>query len=159
MNSTIQHTLRAVSLTTLVAASSALADAGDWIKRSGNFTTLQNNANTAELFVVYPQMHGGNCGIGIALNRRNSYTDNYQILADNLVVDNYYPNTEGSTELSPGTQTRAGMTYTFDLTTQYYGTVVTIRTKGGETFGELFEKLSNNPDVHAVVSAIDCDQI
>lgn len=159
MKQTIKYTLRTLTLTALTLVSYAHADAGDWIKRSGDFATLQKDTNTAELFVVYPQLHDRNCGVGIALNSRNSYTSNYQILADNLIIDNYFPDSNGSTELALGTQTRAGMTYTFDLTTYYYGTVVTIRTKGGETFGELFEKLSNNPDVHAIVSAIDCDQL
>ncbi|MCX4029150.1 hypothetical protein H0A36_17285 [Endozoicomonas sp. SM1973] len=156
----------ALGLTTLASTNihansdnNVYINSGDWIKQSGDFVTLDRSAKQVEFFVHYPQLRGGNCGIGLALNRRNSYTKIYQKLIKKITVSNIYPTDSETGELTPVSVSNKGATFAFNFDAQYYGTIVTISTKGSKTFGEVFDSLSAFDNVHALASAVSCKQL
>ncbi|MDE1465550.1 hypothetical protein [Spartinivicinus poritis] len=134
-------------------------NSGDWIKQSGDFVTLDRSAKQVEFFVNYPQLRGGNCGIGLALNRNNSYTKHYQELVKQVTVSNIYPTDSETGELTPVSVTNKGATFAFNFDTLYYGTFVTISANNGKTFGEVFDSLSAFDNVYAIASAVSCKQL
>lgn len=134
-------------------------NSGDWIKQSGDFVTLDRSAKQVELFVNYPQLRGGNCGIGLALNRNNSYTEHYQKLVKQVTVSNIYPTDSETGELTSVSVSNKGATFAFNFDAQYYGTFVTISANDGKTFGEVFDSLSTRHHVYAIASAVSCQQL
>ena len=138
---------------------SAFAGVGDWIKSSGDFVTLDRSANKVEFFVVYPQLHEANCGIGLGLNRWNSHAKYYDELLSQITVSNLYATDSGSTELTASVVSREGAIFPFNFSTQYYGTIVTISANDGKTFGEIFDSLPVFSDVYVLASAVSCEQI
>ena len=142
-----------------IISTNVTAGVGDWIKESHDFVTLDRSANKVEFFVVYPQLHEKNCGIGIGLNQWNSYTKYYKELLSQITVTNLYPTDSGSTELTASVVGRTGAIFPFNFSVQYYGTIVTIEANDGKTFGEVFDSMSVYDDVHVLASAVTCAQL
>ncbi|SFD19093.1 hypothetical protein [Pseudoalteromonas denitrificans] len=142
-----------------ILSSNVFAGASDWIAQSGDFITLNKSESQVDFFVVYPQLGGGNCGIGISLNRGSSYQKYYEKLLEQITVSNIYYSDSGSNVLEPISVDNSGALFAFDFNIQYYGTIVTITANDGKTFGEIFDSLSSHSSVHALASAVSCEQI
>ncbi|MCF6437719.1 MULTISPECIES: hypothetical protein [Pseudoalteromonas] len=148
-----------LSLASAVLTLPVLASPGDWINTSGDFATLNPNASEVRFAVHYPQLRDGNCGIGIALNGFNSREHYYRELLEHIDVRSIYLTDSGLYELSPSSVTDKGILYSFDYTAQYYMTYVTINTKDGRTFGEVFDGMSSWNSIYALTSAVTCQQL
>ncbi|MCV2883311.1 hypothetical protein OE749_01200 [Aestuariibacter sp. AA17] len=151
------NTIAKLSLLTLFASClsfTASADLASWFKTDADFITLKDAKSEAHLFVVYPQLREGNCGVAIALDRNNSFSSNYATIASELNVSvrgKDYP-------MTPEKITHEGIMYKFNFDELYYGTNVLINAKNGKTFGDVLSSLSRFQDAHAIVTAIDCDE-
>ncbi len=156
----INKSLVATTLTAITfLSSSALAGVGDWINQSGDFVTLDRSATKVEFFVVYPQLREGNCGIGITFNRYNNYSRNHTDFSEQITVTDMFTDNSGSDGLALSSVGNSGIFYSFDYDTQYYGTIVTITANDGQTFGDVFDSLSVYSPVHAIASAVSCQQL
>ncbi|CAM4137862.1 hypothetical protein [Pseudoalteromonas byunsanensis] len=147
------------SLICAAMALPALASPGDWINTSGDFATLNPEASQVRFAVQYPQLRDANCGIGIALNGFNSHERYYRELLEHIEVKTIYMTNRGLYELQPSSITRDGILYPFDYYVQYYATYVTISTKDGRTFGEVFDGMSSFNSIYALTSALSCKQL
>lgn len=129
-------------------------DAGDWIKQSGNFVTLDSAKTEVKLFVVYPKLHGGNCGVGLALNFTNSYKKHYETLIDQITVSSF-----STSALALVSLDNSGVLFAFGDNEGSYGTEVTIRANNGQTFGDIFDSMPVFHEVSVLVSAVSCAQL
>ncbi|NOU52151.1 hypothetical protein HG263_16605 [Pseudoalteromonas sp. JBTF-M23] len=146
----------------LVASLTALptfAGPSEWFDANSNFATLDSGASQVRFSVQYPQLGGGNCGIGIALNGFNSHEYYYKQLLEHIDVKSIYLTDQGTYELLPTSVSRDGILYAFNYFNQYYMTFVTISTKDGSTFGEVFERLPTINNIHAITGAVTCQQL
>ncbi|BBN83783.1 hypothetical protein PA25_37680 [Pseudoalteromonas sp. A25] len=157
----VSHTLKKMALPIIAGlmASPALASPSDWFDASSNFATLDTSASQVQFGLQYPQMHGGNCGIGIALNGFNSQERYYKELLEYIDVKSIYLTDQGTYELTPASVSRSGILYAFNYYAQYYRTYVTISTKDGSSFGDVFKRLSAYNDIYAITSAVTCQQL
>ncbi|WP_105170053.1 hypothetical protein [Pseudoalteromonas sp. T1lg23B] len=158
----ITHTLTTRLSASLICAAMALpvlASPGDWINTSGDFATLNPDASEVLFAVHYPQLRDESCGIGIALNGFNSHERHYRELLEHIQVKTIYMTNRGLYELQPSSVTRDGILYPFDYYAQYYMTYVTISTKDGRTFGDVFAGMSSFNSVYALTSAVSCKQL
>ena len=157
-NKTIKTSLMTALLgATTLLSTTAFADAGDWLKQSGDFITLNRTADHVEIFVSYPRLGGGNCGIGIALNRGYSSNRFYQQLLEQVTVTDLYSyDSEGLTPISVD---RSGVLFEFNANVSAYGTMISISVNDGKTFGEVFDSMSYYGEVHALASPVSCAQL
>ncbi|OHU84984.1 MULTISPECIES: hypothetical protein [Pseudoalteromonas] len=148
------------ALTGIMCGLPASANPADWLASSGDFATLHRDASEVTFFVnnIYPM--GGNCGVGIAFNRTNRHERYYRELQAHLKVESTYLNSNGAYELQPSSISRHSILYPFNYaSSQHRDTHVTISTKDGSTFGEVFKTMSVYYDIHVLVSAVSCEQL
>jgi hypothetical protein len=147
--------LAALSAASLISsnAMAGSSNAGDWISQSGDFVTLDSAKNEAKLFVVYPKLGGGNCGVGLALNFTNSHKKHYQTLIDQVTV------ASGADPLALVSVSNSGALFAFGENESFYGAYVTITANYGQTFGDIFGAMPVYDEISVLASAVSCGQL
>ncbi|WP_105170051.1 hypothetical protein [Pseudoalteromonas sp. T1lg23B] len=149
-----------LSLAGVMSALPVSAEPADWLKSSGDFATLHRDASEVTFFVNNIAPMGGNCGVGIAFNRTNRHERYYRELQAQIKVESTHLTRSGAYELHPSAISRHSILYPFNYaSSQHYDTHVTISTKDGRTFGEVFKAMSVYYDIHVLVSALSCEQL